>query len=145
MFTRKGIVVTSHIFIVIKYTYFCHLNWESRLAAKISCAVCQLQYLQEISSLWMGYGFLGCFAIADSRGTALHQPHSPQCKSGEVNSSPFPAVAWSLTKPPTKLDTVLPCGTWSLGTEHRSALAVYALLIISFFLPSSFQALVRAS
>lgn len=52
MFTRKGMVVTSHIFIIIKNTHFYHLNWESRLTAKTSCAVCQLQYLQEIPSLW---------------------------------------------------------------------------------------------
>lgn len=105
MFTRKGTVVISHVFIIVMNTYLYHLNWEFRLTARAICAVYQLQYPQEIPGLWSletlvcwfieGMGFSG-FAIADSRGTALHQPYSPQCKSGKTYT--FSAVAWSLTK-----------------------------------------------
>lgn len=106
MFTRKSIVVISRVLIIITNTYFCHLNWEFRLTATSSCAVCQLQYLWEIPSLWglgtlvwwvmEGRGFSGCFGVADSAPTTFP---SVQIREGAQHSFPSSGMAFAWNHP----------------------------------------------
>lgn len=100
---QKGIVVISlYKCVFLPFKLGIQVDCKNQLC-RMPAAVSprDTKFLGSRDSNLMGYGGNRIFRLlcyCSLRGTALHQPYSPQCKSGNVYSTPFPAVARSLTK-----------------------------------------------